>query len=211
MQKIIKFNKKVIVLCDNGNCIEAEDISDEIFEKVVAATTEQEILKLLVPSFNEIVEEHDNAKALLNKIKSSEILTLKRDSVYWQEVSDLSVPSELAEAIIAAEKSKDKVLLDTYKNFWTLVSLNPNEECRKNLFWFLSKWGLRIAKCGFFVAYRNANYVKTEKDGTEVYTDAHSGTTTIKIGEMTTLNRSKCDADSSHSCSKGLMCSPVYQ
>ena len=75
----------------------------------------------------------------------------------------------------------------------------------------LNKNGLVISKCGFFVAYRNANYHHTEEDGSIVYTDAHTGTTRIKIGEVVTMPREDCDTVQEHTCSQGLMCSPVYQ
>ncbi len=85
------------------------------------------------------------------------------------------------------------------------MSLNPSEECRKNLYWFLQLHGLKLAKCGFFVAYRNVDTTK-EKG---VYTDHHSHSTRIKIGEMVTLPREKCDCDSNNECSKGLHCASV--
>ena len=76
----------------------------------------------------------------------------------------------------------------------------------KILFWFLNKNGLVISKCGFFVAYRNANYHHTEEDGSIVYTDAHTGTTRIKIGEVVTMPREDCDTVQEHTCSQGLHC-----
>ena len=143
---------------------------------------------------------------LANNVENSKILVLKGESIYWEEVSQLSLPTEFAKAVINAETNNDQVKLDTYKNFWTLMSLNPDERCRKNLFWFLNKNGLVISKCGFFVAYRNANYHHTEEDGSIVYTDAHTGTTRIKIGEVVTMPREDCDTVQEHVCSCGLHC-----
>ena len=82
------------------------------------------------------------------------------------------------------------------------MSINPDEECRKNLYWFLQLHGLKLAKCGFFVAYRNVD--TTEEEG--VYTDHHSHSTRITIGNVVTLDRNKCDCDSSIECSRGLHC-----
>ena len=59
---------------------------------------------------------------------------------------------------------------------------------------------MTIAKCGFFVGYRNVD--TTDEEG--VYTDHHSHTFKIKIGEMATMPREKCDCDSNVSCSRGL-------
>lgn len=204
MQKIIRIDNKVIVMFENGSYYEKDNISEDIFNKIISAETEEEILKIVNPQYEEQVAEYEDKVALKDSIENSNLLTLKGNSVYWEDVSPLSVPTELASAIVKAEVNKDENLITTYKNFWTLMSLNPNEECRQNLFWFLTKWGLKLSKCGFFVAYRNAVWVKKEEDGSDIYTDAYSGTTRIKIGEVVTMPREKCDTDSSHSCSRGL-------
>ena len=209
MQKVIKVDNKVTVFLENGEIIEKE-ITEDKFKKVVKAQTDEEVLKLLCPEYQKSVELHNNALTLVEKIQKSELLSMRGDVVYWEEVSCLSVPEELVKVIIKAEEEHNELKISTYRNFWTLMSLNPDERCRKNLFWFLNKNGLVISKCGFFVAYRNANYHHTEEDGSIVYTDAHTGTTRIKIGEVVTMPREDCDTVQEHTCSQGLMCSPVY-
>lgn len=204
MQKIIKVDKKVIVMFEDGSYYEKDDVSDELFNSIITATSDEEVFKLLNPQYEEQVAKYEDMIALKSSIQTSNLLTLKGNSVYWETVSPLSVPVELVLAIIKAETDKDENLITTYKNFWTLMSLNPNEECRQNLFWFLTKWGLKLSKCGFFVAYRNAKWVKKEEDGSDLYTDVYSETTKIKIGEIVTMPREKCDTNSSHSCSSGL-------
>lgn len=204
MQKIIRIDKKVIVMFEDGSYYEKDEVSDDLFNSIITAETEEEIFKLMNPQYEEQRAEYEDMVALKNNVQNSKLLTLKGNSVYWESVSPLSIPKELVSAIIKAEVDNDENLITTYKNFWTLMSLNPNEECRQNLFWFLTKWGLKLSKCGFFVAYRNAIWAKKDVDGSDVYTDAYSGTTRIKIGEMVTMPREKCDTDSSHSCSSGL-------
>lgn len=206
MQKIIKVDSKVIVMFEDGSYCERDDVTDELFKQIVDAKDDEEVYSLMCPEYSQKIEEYRDAVELKDSINDSQLLTLKGDSVYWEEVSQLSLPPELVKAILNAEFNNDEVKIDTYKNFWTLMSLNPNEECRKNLFWFLNKWGLKLSKCGFFIAYRNVLPYKTLEDGTEIFTDAHSGTTRIKIGEVVTMPREKCDSDSSHSCSSGLHC-----
>lgn len=63
-----------------------------------------------------------------------------------------------------------------------------------------------ITKSGLVVGYRNADVYRKSSNPSEgtIYTDHHSGTTRIMIGRMVTLDRSKCDSDSSVSCSRGL-------
>lgn len=204
MQKVIKVDNKVTVFLENGEIVEKEVTEDE-FKKVIEAQTDEEVLRLLCPEYQKSIESYNNALTLIEKIQKSKLLSMKGDIVYWEEVSCLSVPEELAKAIIKAEEEHNELKISTYRNFWTLMSLNPSEECRKNLYWFLQLHGLKLAKCGFFVAYRNVDTTK-EKG---VYTDHHSHSTRIKIGEMVTLPREKCDCDSNNECSKGLHCASV--
>lgn len=204
MQKIIKVDKKVIVMFEDGSYCERDDVSDELFKEVVDTQSDEEVYALMCPEHGQRVREYMDAVGIYDDIKDSTLLTLKGESVYWEDVSQLSMPTELVKAVLDAEFNRDEVRIDTYRNFWTLMSLNPDERCRKNLFWFLNKNGLVISRCGFFVAYRNANYHSTDPDGTVVYTDAHSGRTRVRIGEVVTMPREECDTVQEHTCSRGL-------
>lgn len=206
MQKIIKVDKKVIVMFEDGSYCERDDVSEELFKEIVDTQNDEEVYALMNPEYEQKVQEYTEATNLKSSVKDSKLLILKGESVYWEEVSQLSMPTELIKVVLDAEANNDEVRINTYRNFWTLMSLNPNEECRRNLFWFLNRWGLKLSKCGFFIAYRNVVPYKTLEDGTKIYTDAHSGTTRIKIGEVVTMPREDCDSDSSNSCSRGLHC-----
>ena len=199
MQKVIKVDNKVTVFLENGEIVEKEVTEDE-FKKVVEAQTDEEVLKLLCPEYQKSIESYNNALTLIEKIQKSKLLSMRGDVVYWEEVSCLSVPEELAKAIIKAEEEHNELKISTYRNFWTLMSLNPDERCRKNLFWFLQKYGMTISRCGFFVGYRNVD--KTEEEN--VFTDHHSHTFKIRIGEMVTMDRDKCDTVQENTCSTGL-------
>ena len=199
MQKVIKVDNKVTVFLENGEIIEKE-ITEDKFKKVVKAQTDEEVLKLLCPEYQKSVELHNNALTLVEKIQKSKLLSMRGDVVYWEEVSCLSVPEELVKVIIKAEEEHNELKISTYRNFWTLMSLNPDERCRKNLFWFLQKYGMTISRCGFFVGYRNVDKTKEEN----VFTDHHSHTFKIRIGEMVTMDRNKCDTVQENTCSSGL-------
>lgn len=201
MQKVIKVDNKVTVFLENSDFVEKE-VTDEEFKKVLEAQSDDEVLRILCPEYSEIVDSHNKALSMVEKLRQSKLLRVKNDTIYWDNVSSLSVPVELAKAIIDAELEHNDLKISTYRNFWTLMSLNPDEECRKNLYWFLQLHGLKLAKCGFFVAYRNVD--TTEEEG--VYTDHHSHSTRITIGNVVTLDRNKCDCDSSIECSRGLHC-----
>ena len=199
MQKVIKVDNKVTVFLENGEIIEKE-ITEDKFKKVVKAQTDEEVLELLCPEYQKSIELHNNALTLIEKIQKSKLLSMRGDVVYWEEVSCLSVPEELVKAIIKAEEEHNELKISTYRNFWTLMSLNPDERCRKNLFWFLQKYGMTISRCGFFVGYRNVDKTKEEN----VFTDHHSHTFKIRIGEMVTMDRNKCDTVQENTCSTGL-------
>ena len=199
MQKVIKVDNKVTVFLENGEIVEKE-VTEDKFKKVIEAQTDEEVLRLLCPEYQKSIESYNNALTLIEKIQKSKLLSMKGDIVYWEEVSCLSVPEELAKAIIKAEEEHNELKISTYRNFWTLMSLNPDERCRKNLFWFLQKYGMTISRCGFFVGYRNVD--KTEEEN--VFTDHHSHTFKIRIGEMVTMDRNKCDTVQENTCSTGL-------
>lgn len=199
MQKIIKVDNKVTVLLENGDFVERE-ITDEKFKKILEAQSDDEVLRILCPEYQEVVDSRNKALSMVEKLRQSKLLRVKNDTIYWDNVSSLSIPVELAEAIVDAELEHNDLKISTYRNFWTLMSLNPDERCRKNLFWFLQKYGMTISRCGFFVGYRNVD--KTEEEN--VFTDHHSHTFKIKIGEMVTMDRNKCDAVQENTCSTGL-------
>lgn len=204
MQKVIRINNKVIVILNNGCKFEKENVTDEEFE-IICNSSDEELMKMFNPQYEKDLEEAESVKKVINSVETSNLLIKKGDSIYFKGVSELSLPKELVEAIITAENNNDELKLEAYRNFWTLMSLNPDEECRKNLFWFLTKYDMTIAKCGFFVGYRNVD--TTSEEG--VYTDNHSHTFRIKIGEMVTMPRKQCDCDSRVSCSRGLHCASV--
>ena len=199
MQKVIRINNKVIIILNNGSRFEKENITDEEFNNICNASDE-EIMIMFTPNYNEIIEEIKDTKQIISNVEGSKLLIKKGDSIYFNGVSELSLPKELVKAILEAENNNNELKLEAYRNFWTLMSLNPSEECRKNLFWFLNIHGMTIAKCGFFVGYRNVD--TTDEEG--VYTDHHSHTFKIKIGEMVTMDEKDIDCDSSVECSQGL-------
>lgn len=205
MQKrIIKVDNKVVVLFEDGTYLERSGVTSEEFDKIKEADTDEDLAVLVCPAMGKARKEYNDTKELIKNVENSRLLKFTRDSIYWEEVSSLSVPPELAEAVITAELEDNQVKIETYKNFWTLMCLNPDERCRKNLFWFLNKNGLVISRCGFFVAYRNVDFKGTDPDGTQVFTDHHSHSFSIRIGKVVTMPREKCDPVQEHTCSRGL-------
>lgn len=107
-------------------------------------------------------------KALINKVKESKLLVIRGSSVYMPSVSELSIPEDFVSKIIEAEVKGDESELMKFKNFWTLVSLNPDSRVRNNLFWFIRKWKMQITESGLIIAYRNAVIKEEAKYSTSV-------------------------------------------
>ena len=200
MQKIIRIDDLVIVTLDDGQTYQKNGITDEEFNTIVNAESEEDILEIFCPKIAEIKEEIKSIEELEDRVRKSNLLEWRNDAVYFPIVSELSVPKELVQAILDAEDNNDSVLIETYRNFWTLMWLNKDEECRHNLYAFLMRQDFKIAKCGFVVGYRNVD--TTREEG--VYTDHHSHTFRIKIGEIVTMPREECDCSSQNECSRGL-------
>ena len=189
-------------------------------------------------------------KVVMDRLSKSNVLTLRGNSVYMLDVSEQSIPSDFVEKVLEAEANNDTKELARFRNFWTLVSMNPDARVRNNLFWFIRKWDMRITDSGFIIAYRNADvkqeskystqevkeiinryydekYVKGNdpssiwyKDnlsiddvyheivnlgkGSPIYTDSHSHTTTIVLGQPVRMPREETDMCQENSCSRGL-------
>ena len=200
--------KSLTVTLSDGRILQNSDCTDELFAKVkklYAENNEFEMINLLIPEEKE--EQLSNTRIIQfwGNMEKSSILTQRGDSVYWEDVSPLSMPMSFAEKVMKAERNGNENLLQSYKNFWTLLSLNPDPIVRENLFKFLDKWGMVITKSGLFVGYRNVDvYQEGETLEQTIFTDHHSHTTRIQIGKMVTLPREECDCDSSVECSRGL-------
>lgn len=208
--RVIRCKTSLTVTLSGGRIIQVNNCDEEMYKKVVElyqADNEFDMINLLIPETPE-VEGIDNIRLVRfwNAVENTSELTTEGNSVYWKSVSSLSMPLSFAEKVMKAEKNKDTAKLTAYRNFWTLLSLNPDAAVRQNLFKFLEKWGMVITKSGLFVGYRNADVYRESSNPSEgtIYTDAHSGTTRIMIGRMVTLPRENCDCDSSRECSSGL-------
>lgn len=198
-------NDTVIAVLSTGESYQRTGLSDEEFNSLMKAKTDEDIVAIMDPKYKEVVKEKKETEDIIANTNNSSILTFNSDAVYWEGVSPLSMPKELVEAVLKAEKDKDELKVETYRNFWTLMSLNTDEECRNRLYSFLVRHGMVIGRSGFFVAYRNVVPTdKKDKDGNKIYTDDHSHSTEIVIGNMVSIPREECDSNSKVTCSKGL-------
>ena len=121
MQKIIKVDKKVIVMFEDGSYCERDDVSEGLFKQIVETESDEEVYALMVPEYNQRVREYMDAVEFRSSIKDSQLLVLKGESVYWEEVSQLSMPAELVKAVLDAEFNHDEARVDTYRNLCPLT------------------------------------------------------------------------------------------
>lgn len=221
------------------------DCDGELWDFLIVNQDNEEIVKRrLLP------KEDVEGKLIADRVQYSNILTLRGNSVYMLDISEQSIPSDFVEKILDAEDNNDETELTKFKNFWTLVSLNPDSRVRNNLFWFIRRWDMKITESGLVIAYRNADIKEESKYSTEyvkniinsyyqekyingldpkgilnaegrsleeiyneivneganspVYTDQHSHSTIIKLGQPVRISREECDDNQEHSCSSGL-------
>ena len=164
--KIVRLRNNLTVILNDGTTLISSNCTDEMYESIKDANEDQDAIKaIMIPEFFKKKDEAIAKKELLEGMSTSRYLTVKGASIYLESVSQLSLPEDLAVAIYQAEKEEDVALVNTYLNFWTLASLNPDSRARTNLFWFLKKYGMTISSSGLFVAYRN---VVVKNEGSEI-------------------------------------------
>ena len=164
--KILRLKENITVILNDGTMLTDNNCTDELHNDILAHQTDEEyVQKLLSPKLQEKVEEIKKVEETLEEIKKSKYLSIFGNSVYMKSVSELTMPEDLIKAFNKAEKEGNQELINTYINFWTLASTNPDSRARHNLFWFLNKYGMTISKSGLFVAFRN---VAVKNEGSEI-------------------------------------------
>ena len=168
--KILRMGNNLVVVLDSGGTLSIQNCTDEIFNSVYNNQNDEEFVKqLLIPNYNVVVAKAKKELEDYEVAENSKIITVKGESFYMLDICELSLPPDLVKAILSAEKDNNQELIQSYKNFWILVSLNPDSRVRNNLFWFLNKWGMTITKSGLFVTYRNADiYAEESEDSHEL-------------------------------------------
>ena len=159
--RIIRIMNFISVTLNSGAVISSNECTDDLYNIIVGHQENEElVVGLLLPKKVEKLEEIKEAQIEIAKYEESAYLEIRGDSVCLPCVSDITLPESLAKAILKAEQEENTELIETYINFWTLCSTNPDSRARTNLFWFLQKYGMTISKSGLFVAYRNVNVKK---------------------------------------------------
>lgn len=241
MIKVFRKNNFIKVHFSNGKTFTSTKCTDDMWSYIGQNYDNEKKLKQY------LLKESDKEE-LLKSIKASHYLTLKGSSVYMTDISEISMPENLVSKILDAEEKNDQKELTKLRNFWRLVSMNPDARVRNNIFWFIRKWGLKLSESGFIIAYRNAD-IKQDKsystsevkeiinsyytnkyiqnkdpkhiyyknttledayknimEGNQgpVYTDHHSHSFNIKLGQPVSMPREDTDTCQENTCSRGL-------
>lgn len=148
MANFIKKGTYLRIDFSDGKCYETSNCTEDLFQFVAENCNNEEILK-------EKLFYTKEEQSVANRLKNSKILIQRGASVYMKGVNELSIPSDFVEKILDAEESLNEAEINKYKNFWTLVGLNPDSRVCNNIFWFIRRWDMQIAPSGLIIAYRN--------------------------------------------------------
>ena len=159
--KILRRKNYLQIDFTDGSFYSTSECTDEIWKFLQENQENEDAVK------KKFMTELYQGRELMKKVEESKILTLRGQSVYMLSVSELSIPEDFVSKIIEAEERGDEVELRKFKNFWTLVSLNPDSRVRNNLFWFIRKWDMQITESGLLIAYRNADIKEEAKYTTD--------------------------------------------
>lgn len=160
--QIIKTGNNVCIRLTDGTVIMSDSITENEMLQIFEMSEDEIKRKFLVQ-----YEEYAEAVANVTRSVDSKYVTFQNGMYLIPDISEISVPEDLAEKLLEAEENEDENLIETYLNFWTLCCQNPNAEARNNLLWFLDTHGFKILKSGMFVAYRNVVY-KGEYELTDI-------------------------------------------
>lgn len=154
------------ILFSDGQEYVNTECTEDLWDSVCKLSNDEETLKAKL--LTEQATDVTIGNTVRDKVANSKVLTLRGNSVYMLSVSELSIPEDFALKVLEAEERGDTAEIDRFRNFWTLVSLNPDSRVRDNIFWFIRKWNMKISDSGLIIAYRNAdikyetNYFTTE-------------------------------------------------
>lgn len=163
--KAFKLQNAIVLSFSNGEVLTDIPYTEESWEYIQNHLEEEEkIYKHFCPT-----------EAFLDSdiIAGSNLLVYENGAVTMPLVSNISIPKDIICEILKAEEFGNQTEINKWINFWTFVSMNPNEAVRDNIFWFLKKWGIQITNSGLIRAYRNV----------DIYQEANKKYTTKFIKE----------------------------
>lgn len=164
---LFKLGKTIRIVLEDGTVLANTNCTDDFYSKAmlyINLDDKESLLDLFCPERALVklkIEEVNNVT------KQSKIVTFE-NAFYIKSISELTVPENLAKAIVKAENENNTILLESYLNFWKLLSCNPNENVRNNLLWFIDKHDIKITQNGLLITYRNVDVRNLSKFNVEL-------------------------------------------
>lgn len=165
--KALLTNSTLTVYLPSGDIISNTDANKELYFKVIAAGSEDEIRELMIPQdieksnvkeIKEAIEERKFTEGMRDIEETGEF-EIKEGETYMRGI-EIPIPKLLGRKLIEAGKTQDERLYNSLKNFWMWSALNPDRVAREALFAFLERGDFKITAGGMFLAYRNVDEVK---------------------------------------------------
>jgi hypothetical protein len=196
---------------------ELENIEDEYFE-VIGLRLYMKGINISIPEFlaKEFVKRKENKEDLNSLMNFWRLCALNPDPRCREDLygflikNDLSVtPSGyfVTYRNVNIMNEGNKEFNDFITNSWFKVK--KQKKSPKNYTVFTQDGEYKYEVCSLrsdFIGNLQELYenISNETEDTTIYTDAHTGTFKIKIGQLVSIDRKQCDADPERTCSKGL-------
>lgn len=157
-------NNNLTVVLNDGTLLSKSKSSEEDFNRVRLAKTEDEILEIF--SSKEIVDKKNEVKKTIEAIdllKNAEDFVVKDGSVYLKAkgvIINRSLPALLINKFTKVLDKPEEY--EALKKFWLKCCSNPNARSAEDLYEFLEKHQFKIDKHGNFYAYRRVKSTNDE-------------------------------------------------
>ena len=95
--RLIRIKNSLTVILSDGTTILNNNCTDELYEQVLSCENDEDKAKsILLPEFFKKREEYEDKERMLKYISdTSQILTVRGQSVYMENVSEISLPELL--------------------------------------------------------------------------------------------------------------------
>lgn len=161
-------NNSLTVVFSDGDIIYSDNVSDELYNKIVLLTDKEEIKALICPELQkiykenqEIIVKNQEIEAKVKDLIDTGKFELRDKEIYYIGIN-LPIPKLLVEAI--HKSISDEVLYNSYINFWFWLSLNPNKVAREGTFDFIKRYNFKVTPHGFLLAYRRVISNKSDNE-----------------------------------------------
>ena len=189
MIKLITTSNNITIYKDNAVLNISRSIMPETYSKVKELQ--------LVGKYEQIEEMYGDIKKQIESYTKDKITTdEKTGTVLIDKQTGEKIPSVIAVQLIRMNKSGSE--FTPLLRFWNKLKKNPDEKVKKQLYQFISKYGIPINEYGDLVCEKGVMYENGK------LLDCHSRSFDNSIGQTVRMPRNEVDADPDIACGKGL-------